>query len=146
MKAKLLKKLKSLPVDEAPAEKPTKTPELPAFPPLTGLSSYELGEYFHNYTSYLGYINQMMAEAKFQEKNVRLRLKRLRARALMEAKGAFKAKHFAQVRCRKDVQELENELLVAQGITGGWNQVFWTVKGYMDAAKFEMERRRSDRD
>ena len=117
---------------------------IPAFPSnLTRCGYRELGELHSEYMAHCAFINEEVARLKFQEKLAKLKLKRLLAQKLFAATGSFKAKQFAKVNVDIEVQNMRQEVLMTQARTSVVYSLLWTVKGYVGAIKFEVERRRS---
>ena len=110
---------------------------------LTRVTTRRLGELNSKYTAYLVFINEKMAESKFDLRRKRLELSNARSRLVFITRGPFKAKVFAAVNCNEKVQRLREDQLGLSAVLSVWNSILWSVKGFINAIEFEVERRRA---
>jgi len=115
--------------------------DCPEFPVnLTVVSYKKLGKLYSNYTAFLAFLNEKIAEAKFEVGKLTIRRRRRRA-AIVFSSGGIKMQKAAAVQKDPEFVELTSELLSETTTLNAYHSIMWTIKDYLKAIDYETNRR-----
>lgn len=115
-----------------------------AFPADISIEGYKrLGRLYSFYTSYLAYVNAKLAFLSWNLRKSKMALRFERSKLLFMARGSFKAKQFAQVNTNEGVISMSDDILRQEAKVSMMKSFMWSIKGYLRAIDFEINRRKS---
>jgi hypothetical protein len=128
-------------VEEYQAPKRSDYPECPEFPAnLTIVAYKKLGKLYSNYTAFLAFLNEQIAEAKFEVARLNIRRRRRRA-AIIFSSGGIKMQKAAAVQRDAEYADLTVELLGKTATLNAYHSMMWTLKDFLKAIDYETNRR-----
>lgn len=115
--------------------------ECPEFPRDLTQESYKiLGRLHSRYTAFLAFINERIARKKYYVDQLRMRKIRQRA-AIVFRSGGTKLKQLSAVQQDTVYLNLAGSLLNKRAEMVALQNIMWSLKSYIDAIKFEVDRR-----
>jgi hypothetical protein len=116
-------------------------PQCPEFPAdLTQEGYKSLGKLYSRYTAFLAYVNERIAEEKFNAARRKIQMRRCKSRIIFGS-GGIKMQKLAAVHRDPEYANLTNESLTGDATLNAYSSMMWTLKDFMKAIEFETTRR-----
>lgn len=123
---------------EFPRPEPMKIPPFP--PDLTIVSYTKLGRLRSKYCAVLAYINEVIAQSKFEVSKHRINCNRIRSGVVFATRGQ-KIQKLAAVQQDPSYRKAIRNHLVAKAKLDLYKNIMWSVKEYIRSVEFEVDRR-----
>lgn len=107
---------------------------------LTVEPSRQLGTLYTNYTAYLAYVSEQLAQAKAEVRQLEVEARTAKGRAALSTRG-IKIQKIAAMHADPSVTSIMARLVAAEARIFGLTSMMWTYKDYLRALEFEKERR-----
>lgn len=116
-------------------------PQCAPFPEdLTVVSYKKLGKLFSNYTAFFAFINERLAECKFEVAKLKIQRRRRRA-VIVFSSGGIRMQKAAAVQKDPEYFSLTTKMLKASTNLNAYQSIMWTLKDYLRAIEYETGRR-----